>query len=101
MRVPPRHEHLQVPKEIRHVAQDESCYRCYALSSMEWVVYGRRRPVRGKWCLGSDDEVLGFGADLPGGILAKVNEFRERVGRPELISSPGLRFMEYGKKKDG
>ncbi|CAM9308723.1 unnamed protein product, partial [Sphacelaria rigidula] len=46
-------------------------------------------------------EVLGFGADSPNGTLAEVNEFRESVGRPELTCSPGLRFMEHGKIRDG
>ncbi|CAM9391459.1 unnamed protein product, partial [Sphacelaria rigidula] len=46
-------------------------------------------------------EVLGFGADLPNGILTKVNQFRKRVGRLELASALGLQYMEYGKNREG
>ncbi|CAM9669057.1 unnamed protein product, partial [Sphacelaria rigidula] len=93
-------------KELRHAGQDESCYRCYALSSTEWVVRGARglrkkTPGLGEMVSAIQCEVLGFGVDLVNGTLAKVNEFRKSVGRPELTCSPGLRFIEYGKNRDG
>ncbi|CAM9929877.1 unnamed protein product, partial [Sphacelaria rigidula] len=56
---------------------------------------------RGETVSAVHGEVLGFGADLPDGILAKVNEFRKCVGRPKLTPSPRLRCMKYGKNREG
>ena len=47
------------------------------------------------------DEIRGFGFPMTAAELARVNAFRELRGRPPLDCSPGVRFLNYGKNKEG
>ena len=47
------------------------------------------------------DEIRGFGFEMTSEELARVNAFRSVNGRPALKDTPGTRFLEYGKNKDG
>lgn len=47
------------------------------------------------------DEIRGFGFRMTGEELARVNAFRSVHGHPALKDTPGTRFLEYGKNKDG
>lgn len=47
------------------------------------------------------DTVTGFGFPLNEEALLTVNKLRAERGRAPLKSTPGVRFLEYGAKKDG
>ena len=38
---------------------------------------------------------------MNGDELKRVNDFRKKRGRAELDTSPGMRFLNYGKGRDG
>jgi hypothetical protein len=50
---------------------------------------------------GFKDELRGFGHPLTEDELKRVNAFREAHGREPLTGSPAVRFLSYGKNKDG
>ena len=43
----------------------------------------------------------GFGFPMTASELERVNTFRHGRGRPPLDCSPGVRFLNYGKGKEG
>ena len=47
------------------------------------------------------DEIRGFGFPMSPEELARVNASAQRAGKLELKESPGVRFLEYGKNKEG
>ena len=55
----------------------------------------------GEMVSGFKDEIRGFGHPITPEELAAVNAFRDLNGRPPLIGSPAVRFLSYGKNKDG
>ncbi|CAM9526820.1 unnamed protein product, partial [Ectocarpus sp. 13 AM-2016] len=55
----------------------------------------------GEIVAGFQDERLGFGLPISNADLAPVNAKRKGKGKKTLTRSPGLRFLEYGKGKDG
>lgn len=72
----------------------------------EWVIRGvrglrRKTEGQGEMVSAFQDEIRGFGFPLTESELVKINAFRQRVGRPALKTSPGLRFLVHGKNKEG
>lgn len=89
-----------------HVGQDESIFKAYQKSSYQWVVNnvrGLRKKTDGpgEMVSGFKDEIRGFGHPLMPEELHLVNAFRKARGRNPLTSSPAVRFLSYGKNKDG
>ncbi|CAN0096509.1 unnamed protein product, partial [Ectocarpus sp. 13 AM-2016] len=75
-------------------AEDESVYKAYAREGKEWVVQG----VRGlrKKTEGPGEMVSAFQDERHGFGLPLTDD-----GKEVLTRSPGLRFLQYGKNKDG
>ncbi|CAN0430198.1 unnamed protein product, partial [Pylaiella littoralis] len=93
-------------RKVRHIGQDESIYKAYAREGREWVIQGvsgMRKKTEGPGLMVSafQDERNGFGLPLPGDVLAQVNAKRALDDKPALKRSPGVRYLEYGKNKDG
>lgn len=89
-----------------HVGQDESIFKAYQKSSYQWVVQnvrGLRKKTDGpgEMVSGFKDEIRGFGHPLVAEELALLNTFRRVRGREALTASPAVRFLSYGKNKDG
>lgn len=88
------------------VGHDESIFRAYSYSCFQWIVEGVRSLRKkcegpGEMMSAFQDRIRGFGFPLTAPELEKVNVLREAHGRPPLTSSPGVRFLCYGKNKDG
>lgn len=89
-----------------HMGQDECIFKAYLREGKEWVVAGvrgLRKKTEGPGIMVSafQDEIRGFGFEMTSEELARVNAFRSVNGRPALKDTPGTRFLEYGKNKDG
>lgn len=72
----------------------------------EWViagVCGMRKKTEGPGIMISafQDEIQGFGFEMTGEELARVNAFPSTHGRGALKQTPGTTFWEYGKQKEG
>ncbi|CAM9872720.1 unnamed protein product, partial [Pylaiella littoralis] len=86
--------------------QHESIYKAYVREGNEWVirgVRGLRKKTEGPWEMVSaiQDERYGFGLPISDSSLDSVNDERKKDGKPPLTRSPGKRFLDYGKNKDG
>lgn len=93
-------------KILYHIGQDESIYRAYAREGNEWVIQGvrglrKKTEGQGEMVSAFQDEIRGFGFPMTDTELARVNLFRASVGRPALETSPGMRFLNPGKNRDG
>lgn len=89
-----------------HTGQDESIFKAYQKSSYQWVVQGvrglrKKTDGPGEMVSGFKDEIRGFGHPLSQDELKLVNAFRKARRRAPLTSSPCVRFLSYGKNKDG
>lgn len=89
-----------------HCGQDESIFKAYQKSQYQWVVKGirglrKKTDGPGEMVSGFKDEIRGFGHPLSQEELALLNAFRKARGREPLESSPAVRFLTYGKSKDG
>lgn len=89
-----------------HAGQDESIFKAYQKSSFQWVVQGvrglrKKTDGPGEMISGFKDEIRGFGHPLSRAELASLNAFRKARGRDALTASPCVRFLSYGKNKDG
>ncbi|CAN0453430.1 unnamed protein product, partial [Pylaiella littoralis] len=87
-------------------AEDESVYKAYAREGKEWVVQevrGLRKKTEGPGEMVSafQDDRHGFGLPLTDDVLQAVNARRKEKGKEVLTRSSGLRFLQYGKNKDG
>jgi hypothetical protein len=54
-----------------------------------------------RWYSAFVDPYRGMGFPMTNNELEIVNEFRRIKGRSPLLISPGLRYLNYGKNKDG
>lgn len=93
-------------RPLIHVGQDESIFKAYQCSSYQWVVQGvrglrKKTDGPGEMVSGFKDELRGFGHPLAPQELAALNSFRKARGRDPLTTSPAVRFLSYGKNKDG
>lgn len=89
-----------------HIGQDESIFKAYQQSQYQWVVQGirglrKKTDGPGEMVSGFKDELRGFGHPLTKEELAALNRFRKARGKEPLTSSPAVRFLSYGKHKDG
>ena len=89
-----------------HEGQDETIFKEFAYSSKQWIIRGlrsvrKKSDGRGRHLSGTQSELLGVGFPLTAAELEIVNSFRARRGRPPLDCSPGMRFLDFGKNKDG
>lgn len=89
-----------------HVGQDESIFKAYQKSSYQWVVRGvrglrKKTDGPGEMISGFKDELRGFGHPITQAELATLNLFRKARGRDALAGSPAVRFLSYGKQKEG
>lgn len=89
-----------------HVGQDESIFKAYQKSAYQWVVNnvrGLRKKTDGpgEMVSGFKDEIRGFGHPITPEELSLLNAFRKARGREALTTSPAVRFLTYGKNKDG
>lgn len=89
-----------------HAGQDESIFKAYQKSAFQWVVRGvrglrKKTDGPGEMVSGFKDELRGFGHPLTPAELVTLNAFRKARGRPPLTTSPCVRFLSYGKNKDG
>lgn len=89
-----------------HVGQDESIFKAYQKSSFQWVVQGvrglrKKTDGPGEMVSGFKDELRGFGHPMTAEELTLLNKVRKARGRTPLTSSPAVRFLSYGKNKDG
>lgn len=89
-----------------HAGQDESIFKAYQKSSFQWVVQGvrglrKKTDGPGEMVSGFKDEIRGFGHPLSNDELSLLNAFRKARGRAALETSPSVRFLSYGKSKDG
>lgn len=77
------------------------------MSSFQWVVKGirglrKKTDGPGEMVSGFKDELRGFGVPITAAELATVNAYRKVLGRADpLGGSPAVRFLTYGKNKDG
>ena len=99
------------------MGQDESIYWQYLLSSKVWYINGAcglRKKGNGPGIMVSAfvSEQFGFGMPLSPSQLSKVNDWRASKMGPNpdectkkrykpLTESPALRFLKYGKNRDG
>ena len=88
------------------IGQDESIYKAYALPKGVWRVDGmqglrKKTDGPGEMVYGFQDEIRGFGFPMTPEELTRVNASEVRAGKPELKESPGIRFLEYGKNREG
>ena len=93
-------------RPIYHIGQDECIFKAFSYSSNQWSingVRGLRKKTEGPGDMVSamQDEIRGFGFPMNGDELKRVNDFRKKRGRAELDTSPGVRFLNYGKGRDG
>mmetsp|Transcript_46989 Transcript_46989/g.123819 ORF Transcript_46989/g.123819 Transcript_46989/m.123819 type:complete len:759 (+) Transcript_46989:1223-3499(+) len=91
---------------LHHEGQDETVFKEYAYSTKQWNIKGlrslrKKSDGRGRHLSGTQSELRGTGFPLTAAELETVNAFRERRGRPPLDCSPGMRFLDFGKNKDG
>ena len=89
-----------------HSGQDESIFKAFQKSSYQWVVKGvrglrKKTDGPGEMISGFKDEIRGFGCPLSPDELLRVNAFRKARGKAALKGSPAVRFLTYGKNKDG
>lgn len=89
-----------------HVGQDESIFKAFQKSSYQWVVQGvrglrKKTDGPGEMVSGFKDELRGFGHPISQEELSMLNAFRKARGREPLTTSPSVRFLSYGKSKDG
>ena len=93
-------------KPIFHVGQDECIFKAFLYSNLQWSINGVRGVRKktegpGEMVSAMQDEIRGFGFPLTAAELERVNEFRKKRGRAALDASPGVRFLNYGKGRDG
>ncbi|KAL1530848.1 hypothetical protein AB1Y20_001743 [Prymnesium parvum] len=93
-------------RPLIHSGQDESIFKAYQKSSYQWVVGGvrglrKKTDGPGEMVSGFKDELRGFGHPLTEDELLVVNCYREALGKQPLKGSPGVRFLQYGKNKEG
>ncbi|CAM9599800.1 unnamed protein product, partial [Pylaiella littoralis] len=86
--------------------QDESCYKAYARGGTEWTIRGvrglrKKTEGPGEMVSAFQDERYGFGLPISDAELESVNAIRKEQGKKKLTRSPGKRFLDYGKNKDG
>lgn len=89
-----------------HSGQDESIFKAYQKSAYQWVVNGvrglrKKTDGPGEMVSGFKDGLRGFGHPLSADELHLVNCFRKARNRAPLSTSPAVRFLSYGKNKDG
>ena len=89
-----------------HTGQDESIFKQYHKSKFQWVVkeirgLRKKGDGAGEMVSGFKDELRGFGHPLTTEELGIVNAYRKARGKPPLSGSPAVRFLTYGKHKDG
>ena len=98
-------------KPLLMSGQDESAFKSFAQSNMEWtlghdegkVITGMRKKGEGNgWMVSAfQDEAHGFGLPMSLDSLQEANEILQSRGMPPLSMSPGVRTLEYGKNKEG
>lgn len=93
-------------RPLYQCGQDEAIYKPYVYSKIQWIVNGVRSLRKktegpGEMVSATQDEIRGFGFPMTKEEIDLMNERRAAAGRPPLKSSPGLRFLSYGKNKDG
>ena len=91
---------------IDMVGQDESIFHGHDSRRKEWKfdkVGGLHSKNQGAGYMASAfvSEKTGFGLPMSDEELAAYNTHREGRGLPKLEESPGLRYLVYGKNKDG
>lgn len=91
---------------ILHVGQDECIFKAFIYAALQWSIKGvssirKKTEGPGEMVSAFQDEMRGFGFPMTADELARVNEFRKVRGRATLDSSPGVRFLNYGKNKEG
>ena len=97
---------------IYRLGHDEAIFKAYCLPHGVLVICGVRSIRKksdgpGEMVSAVQDEVRGFGFAMTEEELERVNAFRaQHIGRPEnertkLTESLGLRFLKYGKNKEG
>ena len=108
-----RHRHdpavCRCRKPIYHVGQDEAIFKQNALPAFYWTIKGRshlRPKSEGQGVMVSAlfDEFRGFGMMLNDEEIETVNNWRAENNVEGTISpgeSPGLKFFQYGKSKEG
>eukprot|EP00732_Lithocolla_globosa_P001261 Lithocolla_globosa_v1_NODE_597_length_3629_cov_4.882205.p1 type:complete len:792 gc:universal NODE_597_length_3629_cov_4.882205:2932-557(-) len=89
-----------------HIGQDESIFKAYLKSSKEWVLQGVRSMNKksdgpGEMVSAFQDEIRGFGLPMTPEELFGFNQWRKARGKAPVQDSPGLRFLLYGKDKEG
>jgi hypothetical protein len=102
------YDECECHKPTLRVGQDESVYHSHAQSRQQWVINGKRslRPKGSgpgmMWSLFVCHVRRGFGIEMSQLHLAQVNEHRARDKiEPQLVDSPGRRYIFHGKNKDG
>jgi hypothetical protein len=91
---------------IIHMGQDESCYFAYAMPKKVWKVLNQnvmRKKTEGNGVMISAvvDSHNGFGLPMTSSQIVEVNQFRASLGKEPIITSPGLKFFDYGLNKEG
>ncbi|CAM9528160.1 unnamed protein product, partial [Sphacelaria rigidula] len=87
------------------MGQDECIFKAYLGEGKEWEiagVRGIRKKTEGPGIMVSafQDEIRGFGFEMTGDELARVNAFRSTQGRGTLKQTSGTRFLKYGNNKE-
>ena len=91
---------------VLQFGHDESIFKENQLSKRQWIIDGKR-PIepktdgRGRMVSGFKCEWRGFGLPLTSAELAKANALRAAHGKTALEGSPGVRFLDYGKAREG
>ena len=97
-------------REIMRCGQDESIFKANALPRRCWVIamqviMAKKTEGIGEMASYFVDEEFGVGLPLTDDQLARVNEFRRnRMDGGDITPldiSPGGRYLEYGKNRDG
>ena len=108
-------------KPLLRMGQDESIYKAFQFPSRSWACDGAtvlllKTEGVGDMVSAFTDTALGFGLKMTDEQLATVNANRRgaeylsaesaiaingTASKPELTESPGIRFLEYGKNKEG
>ena len=91
---------------LYQIGQDETVFKEFAYSVKQWIIRGlrgvrKKSDGRGKHLSGVQDEIRGAGFPMTAEELATANAFRATRGRKPLDCSPGMRFLDFGKNKDG
>lgn len=97
---------------IVRVGHDEAIFKAYALPKGIWQICGvqalrKKTDGPGEMVSAIQCEDRGFGLPLDpdetkaAAELAKVNEYRRAQGRGALTETPGVRFFQYGKNREG